>query len=83
MPNWLFLTGSAAQLQQAWGKYGIFVSHMAPGASSVMTDMVFVIDKDGQIRLEIRDNPGPGTISTRSSFATLLSDAARQTLSLS
>jgi hypothetical protein len=56
---------------------------MAPGASSVMSDMVFVIDKDGQIRLEIRDNPGPGTISTRSSFAMLLSDAARQALSLS
>jgi cytochrome oxidase Cu insertion factor (SCO1/SenC/PrrC family)/preprotein translocase subunit SecG len=83
VPNWLFLTGSAAQLQATWGKYGIFVSHMAPGASSVMTDMVFVIDKDGQIRLEIRDNPGPGTISTRSSFAMLLSDAARQTLNLS
>jgi cytochrome oxidase Cu insertion factor (SCO1/SenC/PrrC family) len=83
VPNWLFLTGSAAQLQTTWGKYGIFVSHMAPGASSVMTDMVFVIDKSGQIRQEIRDNPGPGTISTRSSFAMLLSDAARQTLSLS
>jgi cytochrome oxidase Cu insertion factor (SCO1/SenC/PrrC family) len=83
VPNWLFLTGSAAQLQAAWGKYGIFVSHMAPGASSVMTDMVFVIDKDGQIRQEIRDNPGPGTISTRSSFAMLLSDAVRQTLRLS
>jgi cytochrome oxidase Cu insertion factor (SCO1/SenC/PrrC family) len=83
VPNWLFLTGSAAQLQATWGKYGIFVSHMAPGASSVMTDIVFVIGKDGQIRLEIRDNPGPGTISTRSSFAMLLSDAARQTLNLS
>jgi cytochrome oxidase Cu insertion factor (SCO1/SenC/PrrC family)/preprotein translocase subunit SecG len=83
VPNWLFLTGSAAQLQATWGKYGIFVSHMAPGASSVMSDMVFVIDKDGQIRLEIRDNPGPGTISTRSSFAMLLSDAARQALNLS
>jgi cytochrome oxidase Cu insertion factor (SCO1/SenC/PrrC family) len=82
VPNWLFLTGSAAQLQATWGKYGIFVSHMAPGASSVMTDMVFVIDKNGQIRQEIRDNPGPGTVSTRSSFAMLLADAARQTLSL-
>jgi hypothetical protein len=55
---------------------------MAPGSSSVMTDLVFVIDKNGQIRLEIRDNPGAGTISTRSSFATLLSGAARQTLAL-
>jgi hypothetical protein len=57
------------------------VSHMTP-ASSVMADMVFVIDKAGRIRLEIRDNPGPGTVSTRSSFATLLSGAARHALSL-
>jgi cytochrome oxidase Cu insertion factor (SCO1/SenC/PrrC family) len=82
VPNWLFLTGSATQLQAAWGKYGIFVSHMAPGSSSVMTDLVFVIDATGRIREEIRDNPGPGTISTRSSFATLLSGAARQALTL-
>jgi cytochrome oxidase Cu insertion factor (SCO1/SenC/PrrC family) len=80
-PNWLFLTGSLGQLQQAWGRYGIFVSHMAPGAASVMSDMVFVIDSSGRIRQEIRDNPGPGTNSIRSSFAVLLSDAARQTLS--
>jgi cytochrome oxidase Cu insertion factor (SCO1/SenC/PrrC family) len=80
VPNWLYLTGSATQLQQTWGRYGIFVSHMAPGSSSVMTDLVFVIDGNGRVRQEIRDNPGPGTISTRSSFATLLSGAARQAL---
>jgi len=82
VPNWLFLTGSAADLQAVWGKYGIFVSHMAPGSSSVMTDLVFVIDANGRIREEIRDNPGAGTTSTRSSFATLLSGAARQALAL-
>jgi cytochrome oxidase Cu insertion factor (SCO1/SenC/PrrC family) len=81
VPNWLFLTGSQTELQQTWGKYGIFVSHMAPGSSSVMSDLVFVIDANGRIRQEIRDNPGPGTISTRSSFAVLLSGAARQALS--
>jgi cytochrome oxidase Cu insertion factor (SCO1/SenC/PrrC family) len=82
VPNWLFLTGSATQLQHAWGSYGIFVSHMSP-ASSVMTDLVFVIDKTGRIREEIRDNPGPGTVSTRSSYATLLSGAAMRLLSAS
>jgi cytochrome oxidase Cu insertion factor (SCO1/SenC/PrrC family) len=80
VPNWLFLTGSATQLQQVWGRYGIFVSHMAPGASSVMRDLVFVIDKNGRIRQQILDNPMAGTLSTRSSFAVLLADAARQTL---
>jgi cytochrome oxidase Cu insertion factor (SCO1/SenC/PrrC family) len=80
VPNWLFLTGPAAELQPVWGKYGICVSHMAPGASSVMSDIVFVIDASGQIRQEIRDNPGPGTVSTRSSYAVLLAGAARQVL---
>jgi cytochrome oxidase Cu insertion factor (SCO1/SenC/PrrC family) len=80
VPNWLFLTGSATQLQQVWGRYGIFVSHMAPGASSVMRDLVFVIDKNGRIRQQILDNPMAGTLSTRSSFAVMLAGAARQTL---
>jgi cytochrome oxidase Cu insertion factor (SCO1/SenC/PrrC family) len=80
VPNWLFLTGCKTQLETAWGRYGIFVSHMEPGAASVMDDLVFVIDADGRIRGEIRDNPGPGTISTRSSFAVLLSGATRQAL---
>jgi len=46
-----------------------------------MSDLVFVIDKTGRIRQEIRDNPGPGTVSTRSSFAALLGDAASQAMS--
>ncbi|HEX6518423.1 MAG TPA: SCO family protein [Streptosporangiaceae bacterium] len=82
VPNWLFLTGSAAHLQHVWGDYGIFVSHMSPGASSVMRDLVFVIDKNGRIRQQILDNPMVGTLSVRSSFAVVLADAARQTLSL-
>jgi cytochrome oxidase Cu insertion factor (SCO1/SenC/PrrC family) len=81
VPNWLFLTGTLTQLEQVWGGYGIYVAHMAPG-SSLMSDLVFVIDKNGWIRQEIRDNPGPGTYSTRSSFAALLRDAATQTMSL-
>jgi hypothetical protein len=77
----LITLGALAQLQQVWGSYGIHVAHMAPG-TSLMSDLVFVIDKTGRIRQEIRDNPGPGTVSTRSSFAALLRDAARQTMSL-
>lgn len=79
VPGWLFLTGPLSQLRQVWGEYGIVVAHMAPG-SSVMSDKVFVINPDGRIRQEITDNPGPGTLSTRSSFAVLLSEAATQTL---
>lgn len=79
VPGWLFLTGPRSELTRVWGEYGMVVAHMAPG-SSLMRDKVFVINADGRIRQEIADNPGPGTVSTRSSFAVLLSEAARQTL---
>ncbi|MBO0806560.1 MAG: SCO family protein, partial [Nocardiopsaceae bacterium] len=78
-PNWLFLTGSLGQLERAWGGYGIHLSRMVH-ASSVMSDMVFVIDAAGRIREEVADDPGPGTIATRSSYAVLLADAARQAM---
>ncbi|MBO0833519.1 MAG: SCO family protein, partial [Actinobacteria bacterium] len=81
-PGWLFLTGPLDQLRRVWEDYRIVVAHMAPG-SSVMSDKVFVIDGSGRIRQEIRDNPGPGTVATRSSFAVVLSAAARDALAQS
>jgi hypothetical protein len=48
----------------------------------VRSDVTFVIDRSGWIRQEIGDGPGPATASTRSSFAVLLSSAARQALAL-
>jgi cytochrome oxidase Cu insertion factor (SCO1/SenC/PrrC family) len=78
MPNWLFLTGTIAQLQQVWNHYEMVAPRMMAGMTP-RSDITFVIDHAGQIRQEIRDSPG-GTTSARSSFAVLLSDAARQTL---
>ncbi len=85
VPNWLFLTGSLAQLQQVWARYGITVAERANIASGGMNmhsdnDITFVIDKASRIRQEIRGTPRSSTTSTRSSFAVLLSDTARQTL---
>jgi len=79
VPNWLFLTGSATELHQVWNQYEIVVPKLITGmnAFSVVT---FVIDQSGRIRQEIKDNPGPSTPSTRSSFAVLMSSAARQAL---
>lgn len=79
MPNWLFLTGTLGQLQQVWTRYEKIAPHMMAGMSA-RSDLTFVIDKAGRIRLQIRDDPGPGTTSTRSSFAVLLSGAARRAL---
>ncbi len=81
MPDWLFLTGTVAQLQEVWTRYERLVPKMMSGMNA-FSDVTFVIDKTGRIRQEIRDNPGPSTASTRSSFAVLMSGAARQTLGL-
>jgi len=80
VPNWLYLTGTLAQLQHTWGQYGIDVQDLPAGAMSAHNDLAFVIDRAGHIRQELSDDPGPGTVSTTSSFAALLADDARQAL---
>ena len=81
VPDWLYLTGTLAQLQRTWAQYGIDVEVMPAGAMSAHNDVAFVIDRSGRIRQEISDDPGPGTATTQSSFAALLADDARQALS--
>jgi cytochrome oxidase Cu insertion factor (SCO1/SenC/PrrC family) len=77
VPNWLFLTGSVAQLQEVWTRYERVVPKMMTGMNAY-SDVTFVIDGTSRIRQEVRDRPGPSTASTRSSFAVLMSGAARQ-----
>jgi cytochrome oxidase Cu insertion factor (SCO1/SenC/PrrC family) len=80
VPNWLFLTGAMAQLRQVWKNYGI-AAEVEPGGSMVgHTEVAFVIDRSGKIRQEFEDDPGPGTASTKASFAVMLANAARQYL---
>ena len=50
------------------------------GAVLGHTDIAFVIDTWGEIREELDMDPGPGTVATKSSFATELATAATQTL---
>ena len=80
VPDWLYLTGTVAQLRQAWQNYGITVQNLPAGAMSAHSDTAFVIDRSGHIRTEISDDPGPGTSSSKSSFAVLLSNYARRAL---
>ena len=40
----------------------------------------YEIDQNGHVRGELNTAPGPGTTATKSSFAVLLADAARQYL---
>jgi len=81
VPGWLYLTGTLAQLRSAWQQYGITVGNLPAGAMSAHNDLAFVIDRSGVIKQEISADPGPGTGSTRSSFAALFAADVRQALS--
>jgi cytochrome oxidase Cu insertion factor (SCO1/SenC/PrrC family) len=80
VPNWLYLTGTRAELQQVWRAYGLPMEILPAGAMIGHGDYAFVIDRAGHLRQELNFNPGPATTSTKSSFAAELTDAARQLL---
>ncbi len=80
VPNWLYLTGSPAQLAQVWRGYGI-AAQIAPAGSMIAhSEVAFVIDSRGRLRQEMESSPGPRTAATQSSFAAELTDAAQQLL---
>jgi cytochrome oxidase Cu insertion factor (SCO1/SenC/PrrC family) len=80
VPNWLFVTGSPAELHAAWRDYGIASQPLGPGLMLGHSNAAFVIGPDGRLREELNFDPGPGTAATRSSSATELADAARQAI---
>ena len=80
VPNWLYLTGSPAQLAQVWRRYGV-AAQIAPAGSMIAhSENAYVIDQQGHLRQEMGFDPGPGTQATRSSFAAELTGAAQQLL---
>jgi len=80
VPNWLYLTGTVPQLQQVWKDYGV-AAVILPGGSMIgHNDVAYVIGQNGHVRAELSTDPGPGTTATKSSFAVLLANSARQAL---
>ena len=80
VPNWLYLTGSVPQLQQVWKNYGVYAEVLPGGSMIGHPDVAYVIDPAGRVRRELNDDPGPATTATKSSFAVLLANAARQAM---
>jgi cytochrome oxidase Cu insertion factor (SCO1/SenC/PrrC family) len=78
LPGWLYLTGSLPELRRLWTAYGL--APQALSAGSGRDDVAWVIDRRGQVREELNISPGPRTAASESSFAVLLSGAARQFL---
>jgi len=56
------------------------VANLPAGAMAAHNDLAVVIDPAGRIRQELSSDPGPATLSTRSSFSVLLGQYARQAL---
>jgi cytochrome oxidase Cu insertion factor (SCO1/SenC/PrrC family) len=80
VPNWLYLTGSVPQLRQVWADYGIAAQILPAGSMIGHPDIAYVIDRAGRVREELNTDPGPGTTATKSSYAVLLANAARNAL---
>ena len=83
VPNWLYLTGSVPQLRQVWTDYGISAEILPAGGMIGHSELAYVINQSGRVRAELNTDPGPGTTATKSSFAVLLADAARNALKAS
>jgi cytochrome oxidase Cu insertion factor (SCO1/SenC/PrrC family) len=81
VPDWLYLTGTPAQLRRVWHEYGITKRNLPAGGTAALSDETYVIDPGGNVRQKYATGPGPGTAATKSSFAVLFADAARQALS--
>jgi cytochrome oxidase Cu insertion factor (SCO1/SenC/PrrC family) len=80
VPNWLYLTGTRAQLQQVWHEYALPMEILPAGSMIGHGDFAYILDRAGHVRRQLDFDPGPGTTSTKSSFAAELTDAAQQLL---
>jgi cytochrome oxidase Cu insertion factor (SCO1/SenC/PrrC family) len=83
LPDWKFLTGTAAQLRKVYSSYGVASEDLPAGAMLGHSDIAFVIDQSGIMQQNLNFDPGPGTEATLSSFASELADAATHTLGTS
>jgi cytochrome oxidase Cu insertion factor (SCO1/SenC/PrrC family) len=79
VPNWLYLTGSKAQLQHIWDAYGILVGYGSGGAMIAHSDTAYVINRSGGLRYVLNADPGSGTAATKSSFALTLANTIKGT----
>jgi cytochrome oxidase Cu insertion factor (SCO1/SenC/PrrC family) len=80
VPNWLYLTGTRAQLQQVWHEYALPMEILPAGSMIGHGEFAYILDRAGHVRRQLDFDPGPGTTSTKSSFAAELTDAAQQLL---
>jgi cytochrome oxidase Cu insertion factor (SCO1/SenC/PrrC family) len=59
--NWVYLTGSLAQLNEVWNAYGVQTEVSPAGGMVAHSDIVYVIDKQGRTRVILNGDPGAGS----------------------
>jgi len=81
LANWSFLTGSLDQLQHTWDAYGVQTAVSRPGRWSAHSDLVFLIDRTGRLRVVLTSDPGAqGDAALHSSFSSTVTQQVRQLL---
>jgi cytochrome oxidase Cu insertion factor (SCO1/SenC/PrrC family) len=79
LANWSFLTGPLAQLQHAWDSYGVQAAVSPAGAMVAHSDLVFLIDRTGRLRVVLTSDPGAqGDAALHSSFSSTVAQQVRQ-----
>ena len=79
LPNWKFLTGPVGELQHVWNGYGIQMAVTPAGSMVAHSDLVFLIDRTGRLRVVLTSDPGAqGDAALHSSFSSTVSQEVRQ-----
>jgi len=79
LANWDFLTGPLDQLHHAWDSYGVQTVVSPAGAMVAHSDLVFLIDRTGHLRVVLTSDPGAqGDAALHSSFSSVVADQVRQ-----
>ena len=78
--NWVFLTGSLADLQRTWDSYGYRVQTPQAGAMVAHDEVAYIIDASGEVRMRMGSDPGVDAQSA-ASLATQLADGIRTVMS--
>lgn len=77
LTNWLFLTGSTSSLRSTWSTFGVQVAYEPGGTMIAHSDVSYVLDGEGHVRMSLSTDPGSGTEASQSSFAVTLANAIR------
>jgi len=81
LPNWSFLTGSLDQLHHTWDAYGVQTAVSPAGAMVAHSDLVFLIDRTGRLRVVLTSDPGgQGDAALHSSFSSTVTEQVRRLL---